>query len=258
MNLITKIETHFRNDRGPAKILKGKLIEIIILPYNHNHPEIFMRFLTSPKNKFIEMIGGVGSSGGGKTKYSFQDIFAEHLYKRFYDLYLDETYGFLKSSSLEYEFLTIENIDVSELQYIPIPDSIIIENIMKNDDADLLFVVTRPEIKWDYDSFKVYKFTSGRRICKEIEVKNVDRYRDGGTTIILTSEGTLYSPTSLGGVKEGVFPYWEPLGPEGQTYSGKIKMEEIRPDVNDQENKILFNRLNVETGSNWPMILKKL
>ena len=56
------------------------------------------------------------------------------------------------------------------------------------------FAIFRPEIDWDYDSFRCV-FGADDGSVKEITVNQVVRYRDGGTTEVDTKVGNFRFPT---------------------------------------------------------------
>jgi hypothetical protein len=78
----------------------------------------------------------------------------------------------------------IEGIDPSqELEYFG-----------KLDDLTF-FVVIRPKEDWNYSDFKLK--IGKQDDLKEIKVNNVERYRDGGTTVMHTAVGRFYFPCHM-------------------------------------------------------------
>ncbi len=69
------------------------------------------------------------------------------------------------------------------------------EYIFKGDNGTIIYLDAE-KYNYSYDSFRMFSGKPGA--MKEIKVKSVDRFRDGGTTYIKTEDGsTLYSPTAF-------------------------------------------------------------
>lgn len=101
--------------------------------------------------------------------------------------------------------LKIEN---EELVITGVPEKNIIESVWREiEGEEIFFLVERPEKRWSYDSFRLH-FGKENEIY-EVDVKKVDRYRDGGTTIIKFEvegeEGEMYLATPLKPEKESYF-----------------------------------------------------
>lgn len=79
----------------------------------------------------------------------------------------------------------------------------------------IFIYVSANKYNYSYESFKFFLGKPGQ--MKEFPVLSVDRYRDGGTTYIKTSAGTLFSPTPF--KKPKVKPTWD-----GE------KIKELQPD----------------------------
>ena len=54
------------------------------------------------------------------------------------------------------------------------------------------FVIHRPEKDWGYESFRAAIGSADD--LSQVVVKGVDRFRDGGSTIVETKEGVFYFP----------------------------------------------------------------
>jgi hypothetical protein len=163
-------------------------------------------------------------------------------------MHSDGTQAFINTSSVSNEFAKVydlTNEDLKDIEYLPIPDSNIIESIMSNEREGIFLVISRPEIRWDYENFKVHMFTANKKIVNELKVLSVERYRDGGTTYYKTDKGIAYSPT---GFNKTLKPYWEP------SYGDQIIVTEMSPTETDLENKHLIDMIHKRLGTNWPII----
>lgn len=58
------------------------------------------------------------------------------------------------------------------------------------------FAIFHPEKDWDYNSFRCV-FGANDGTVLEVTVKNVTRYRDGGTTEIETAVGNFHFPSAF-------------------------------------------------------------
>ena len=234
------------SSRYKPLLFTGNEYEIISLPYNYDHPSVFMRKIKT-NEQFIEMVGGETSSGGGKNVFIFQDVYAEHdTYQRFFTLYTEKQLGFLLSS--RFEFMTLKELsieDISDIKYVPIPDSNIIESLLSSSEYDIMFVIQRPEIYWHYNKFRVHMFNKRGLVGEEIKVINVERYRDGGTTIIKTSKGEIYEPTPF--EKNKKHTWTDNNGIE-------ISLECVDLKLLDEQ---LVENIHLKTGTNWPIVKTK-
>lgn len=87
-----------------------------------------------------------------------------------------------------------------KLQIDGIPDSHKIEYVMIDKETrERLYVVHKSEVELGYNSFGLH--IGPQNELREAQIKNVERYRDGGTTIIdytlANSEGRLYFASPL-------------------------------------------------------------
>lgn len=245
--ILKPIAHHFDTKKNQCALLfTGKNYEILTLPYNHGHPRVFIRKLKS-NEMFLEAAYTGESSCCKELHFSFQNVFSEHeTHERFFDVYTDGEHAIILNKSSFFEFASIKEVGleyINNLKYIPIPKSIIFEYAFIKDE-NLMFIVTRPEIHWNYENFNVYKLTQNGTHIEKLHLIDACRYRDGGTTEITTEEGFLYSPTSF---SPHLKPYWQEAGDDT-----KIKLEEI----NLSENKFLIERLKIQIGVNDPLIKK--
>ncbi len=74
----------------------------------------------------------------------------------------------------------------------PLPDSRAVEYFYKMDGTDIYIFVDAMKLENRYESFQMLMGEPGK--VQPVEVDFVERYRDGGTTNILTSLGVLHSP----------------------------------------------------------------
>lgn len=58
------------------------------------------------------------------------------------------------------------------------------------------FAIFHPEKDWDYSDFRCV-FGANDGTVREVTVKNVTRYRDGGTTDIETAAGNFHFPSAF-------------------------------------------------------------
>ena len=241
------LECYKADSYDKAMLFTGKKYEVLVLPYNHGKPELFLRKLAT-NEQFVEVYGGGGSSCGKDRSWNFQDVYSEHeTYLRFFNLYTDGSLGFLDSSSTTREFMTVKELtekDITSLKYVPVPESIIFEDILVNAHKNIMITVERPEIHWGYDTFRVHLMNTAGTICESLNVKSVVRYRDGGTTIIETEKGVIFIPTSFNKDKT---PTWTP------TNETEIQLELLSV----VDNKILVEMLNAKLGVNWPIVKRK-
>jgi hypothetical protein len=74
---------------------------------------------------------------------------------------------------------------------VPLPAVRVPEYLFEFGAWELLYV-SRAKYRSDYNDFKLFVGAGG--VLREVPVTRVERYRDGGTTIVRTSEGVLFSP----------------------------------------------------------------
>lgn len=241
---LKNIIDHYKNSSIDQPIVFiGKEIEVLILPYNSDHPTMFMR---NKKNEhFIELYGNGHSANGNKKSWGFQNVFSEYeSYNRFYKLYSEGSIAMLLNSG-DHEFMhgkELEHNDLVDLKYVPIPENRIFEYILFNEEKDLYITVDRPEIHWSYEDFRVHIFTHQQTICQNANVLKANRYRDGGTTEIETDLGFLYCPTSF---KQDENPTWTPNN------------EDEKINLSDVKKELIIEQFHVRTGVNNPIIKRE-
>ena len=117
----------------------------------------------------------------------------------------------LKSVKTKYTLLLdsdLKNLDAKEIEkalsmkYLKIPESVRkIEYCYKTKDkTPKYFLVDYPAYNFKYDNFRFFVIED--EIATQFDIKNVTRYRDGGTTIIdvidkIGVEHKFFSPTTL-------------------------------------------------------------
>jgi hypothetical protein len=99
-------------------------------------------------------------------------------------------------------FMIMEREPSGPIDIIPAVNPIFIEYIFRLEDGRLI-LVDRPTYDWGYRDFRVFMGENGK--FRQIVVNDVTRYKDGGTTIIETTEGTLFSPTPFDKSKEATW-----------------------------------------------------
>lgn len=81
-----------------------------------------------------------------------------------------------------------------EVDPIPLPIVRVPEYLFLHETSgDVYIYVSADKYNNSYESFKL--FIGNGDNMRELPVRHVERYRDGGTTYIETDEGTLFSPT---------------------------------------------------------------
>jgi hypothetical protein len=75
-----------------------------------------------------------------------------------------------------------------------LPTVRVCEYLFQNSTGKSLVYVSADKYKYSYESFKLFVGSAGVTM-NQIHVKNVERYRDGGTTYVYTEKGVLFSPT---------------------------------------------------------------
>lgn len=66
------------------------------------------------------------------------------------------------------------------------------------------FAIFHPEKDWDYDSFRCV-FGANDGTVREVTVKKVTRYRDGGTTDVVTAVGSFHFPSPFNAEDKATF-----------------------------------------------------
>jgi hypothetical protein len=74
---------------------------------------------------------------------------------------------------------------------VPLPAVRVPEYLFELEAGKLLYV-SGAKYKSDHNDFKLFVGSGG--VLREVPVMHVERFRDGGTTIVRTSEGVLFSP----------------------------------------------------------------
>lgn len=77
-----------------------------------------------------------------------------------------------------------------------------VEYLLK-DGSGKLYFVSNSKYDYSYESLRLY-IGDGEEM-RQVPIKKVARYRDGGSTFLQTEEGTLYVPTSF---NELLVPHW--------------------------------------------------
>ncbi len=92
------------------------------------------------------------------------------------------------------ERYTEQDVTFNQSSVVPLPATRRTEYLCQAKDGTL-FYVSAKKYNYSYESFKL--FVGDGTTMREIQVQRVERYRDGGTTYIFTSEETFFSPSPL-------------------------------------------------------------
>lgn len=76
---------------------------------------------------------------------------------------------------------------------VPLPTVRVYEYLFQSTTGKPLVYVSVDKYTYSYESFKLFVGSVGVTM-NQIHVKNVERYRDGGTTYVYTEKGILFSP----------------------------------------------------------------
>jgi hypothetical protein len=110
----------------------------------------------------------------------------------------------LISYGIEFEFMQKFSATGDEIEYEDFPNTRRVEAAYLVEDLNIILVVTAPEYEYDYEKLRFFILRDQGRSVSESNLA-VTRYRDGGTTLYQTREGTLYVPTKL---KKDELPHW--------------------------------------------------
>lgn len=84
-------------------------------------------------------------------------------------------------------------LDPAKVGFKPFPRVRIPEYLYKSDDdTDFYLLVTADKYEYDYDTFRL--FAGPMHDLRPQAIREVHRYRDGGTTYVVTAGGTLFAP----------------------------------------------------------------
>jgi len=119
--------------------------------------------------------------------------------------------GYMSTLQKHSAFTVLPSFNTVKTVFVPLPLVRHVEYVLQGKD-ETMFIVDRPEYNWDYSEFRL--FVRNPRSIQFEQVSLLDtpdavvRYRDGGTTIIKTVDGTLQVPTTLNpeGFKGKVVP----------------------------------------------------
>ena len=101
-------------------------------------------------------------------------------------------------------FTLDRNVLINIEEAAPLPLTRETEYLSQMANGDLI-LVSRKKYCWQYDSFKLFIGPAGAPM-REIAVKKVERFRDGGTTHVYTSEGTFTCPTPGANYQSRMWP----------------------------------------------------
>ena len=89
---------------------------------------------------------------------------------------------------------------------VPLPPARRTEYLCQDEDGIFVYV-SADKYNYSYESFRL--FIGEGAAMREVEVYNVSRYRDGGTTYIETSDGVFFSPSPFNAQRDpDLVPKW--------------------------------------------------
>lgn len=89
---------------------------------------------------------------------------------------------------------------------VPLPPARRIEYLCQDEDGIFIYV-SADKYNYSYESFRL--FIGEGAAMREVEVHNVSRYRDGGTTYIETADGVFFSPSPFNTQRDpDLVPKW--------------------------------------------------
>jgi hypothetical protein len=184
-NKLNEIE-YFCNLDKSVEILRGK--------YIYGKSTAFFKDKEDKIYKQVET-GGENSSGQA-AHYSLRNYLATSDYKRDLDLYWDKVNNkaFIKNKS-SFTFLEVESIskeDFLNTEFIELPEFKYITKLVLIDNEKYL-LISNTQFK---NETEIYLIEGFENITK-LEVNDIQRYRDGGTTYYHTNAGIIYTPTPL-------------------------------------------------------------
>ncbi len=114
----------------------------------------------------------------------------------------------LEDENIEYNGevyqMTERQLDTSSI--IPLPAARRVEYLCQDED-EIFVYVSSDKYNYSYESFKL--FIGEGAAMREVEVCNVSRYRDGGTTYIETADGVFFSPSPFNAQRDpNLVPKW--------------------------------------------------
>ncbi len=100
------------------------------------------------------------------------------------------------------QFSLMEDYNLKNATFAPLPNVRKPEYLFQMSDGSYIYV-DAARYNYSYESFRFFIGTPGS--MAQLPITSVNRYRDGGTTIIRTEKGILYSPTIFESDKK---PVW--------------------------------------------------
>ncbi len=120
--------------------------------------------------------------------------------------------------------LSADRSVLASMTFVPLPNIRVPEYLFVHQDGRL-FYVDAPKYPSGYD-YRFRCFVGRPGEMKPVAITNVQRFRDGGTTVIWTDAGVLFSPSLFGQEGKNAKSYFLPLLPPGTLISviqgGKI------------------------------------
>ncbi len=107
-----------------------------------------------------------------------------------------------------------------------------VEYFCKCENGNFIYV-SADKHNFSYESFRL--FVGKGKKMREVQIKNVNRYRDGGTTFIETSKGTFFSPSPFN-VQQSpkIIPTWKK--------KGLVNLDVKEYDIVEAEDKVVITK----------------
>lgn len=104
------------------------------------------------------------------------------------------------------ERYTQQDTTFDQSSVVPLPATRRTEYLCQSEDGTF-FYVSADKYNYSYESFRL--FVGNGTTMREVPVQYVERYRDGGTTYIRTSEETFFSPSPFNAQRDAdLVPQW--------------------------------------------------
>lgn len=92
------------------------------------------------------------------------------------------------------EVFKAANVPFDTSKIVPLPTVRRVEYLCQAEDGTFYYVGA-DKYNYSYESFRLY--VGDGKEMREVAIEGVQRFKDGGTTFIVTDEGTFFSPTAF-------------------------------------------------------------
>lgn len=199
-------------------------------------------YVMAPNGSEAYKIPQLGFAGSSKEfKISFSD---ELDIEKSVELIVNEDEG-LASAKTSFDEITLEilaegdkekllqSIVDGDITFVGLPDVRDVEQALKLPSDDYI-VVSRNKVDYSYGSLRIFTGSSLNNL-REIEVIDVQRLRDGGTTFYVTKEGTLFCPSRY---KGNIAATWTPKGQDQAIKVEKLDQDAIEQEIGNTDTRI--------------------